>query len=166
VRALVGWLFLIGLCGLAWYLQSRWSERVRAERETLRSAPTDLRGREQTWGELRIGRPSGAAPIDLPDSAMDPFPGESFGAPPPGQEGWDAEAIPGSEPPTPIVFEYVVPKGRVLSKICEDFYDSGRSPIPERVAEYNGLRSPDELRAGFKLLLPTWEELFPDLERP
>lgn len=170
MRALVGWLFLIALCGLAWYLQGRWSDSVRAERDRLRAVPTDLFEREESWGRVIVGRPSGAEPVELPAIELAP---EGDGG-----EG-DAPASPfldvsGDEPrglgplvsPVPTVFEYVVPEGRVLSKICQDFYDSGRSPIPERVAEYNGMRSPDELRAGQKLLLPDWEVLFPGREHP
>ena len=54
----------------------------------------------------------------------------------------------------------------MLSKICEEFYGSGRDPIPARVAEHNGLASPDALRAGTTLKLPEWEVLFPGKPRP
>jgi len=61
----------------------------------------------------------------------------------------------------------VVPRGAVLSRICQDYYGSGRPPIPQRVAEYNGLASPDDLREGQVLRLPEWETLFPEgRERP
>jgi hypothetical protein len=162
VRALAGWLCLIALCGLAWYAQAWWADSVRAERERLRAAPKDLQEREQSWGRMLVGRPSGADPIELPE--FEPAGGGAQPQTPflqmPAQEP-DA-----TEQPAPTVFEYVVPEGRVLSRICEDFYNSGRSPIPERVAEYNDMRSPDELRAGQKLLLPAWEVLFPGRERP
>ncbi len=159
MRALIGLLLLLGLCLLAGFLQDRWSESVRAERESLRSFPTDLDGREAGWGTLRIGRPSGAEPIELPSSQPAPV------------VEWVEEEEAASDPLQspedwrPPDFEYVVPEGRVLSKICEDFYDSGRQPIPQRVATYNGLDSPNSLRAGFLLRLPPWEVLFPDGEQ-
>ena len=162
MRTLVGWLFLIALCGLAGYLQSRWSDSVRAERERLRT-PTGLQEREESWGRFLIGQPSGAEPIELELPELEaPQPAAQL----PGTEPALPEG-PGAQEQAPVtVFEYVVPEGRVLSKICEDFYDSGRSPIPERVAEYNGMRSPDALRAGQTLLLPPWEVLLPDREQP
>jgi len=166
VRAFAGWLVLIALCGLTGYLQSRWSDQVRAERESLRSAPTDLRGREESWGELRIGRPSGALPIELPEFSPETLPETPSVAQQEGAGQSSEQPAPQTEQPAPTIFEYIVPQGRVLSKICEDFYDSGRSPIPERVARYNGLASPDELRAGQKILLPPWELLFPRREHP
>jgi len=160
LRTLVGWLLLIALCGLAGYLQSRWTDSVRAERERLET-PTGLHEREESWGRFLIGHPSGAEPVELPELEA-PQPEVQF----PATEPVPTEGPALQEHAPLTVFEYVVPEGRVLSKICEDFYDSGRSPIPERVAEYNGMRSPDALRAGQTLLLPPWEVLFPDREQP
>lgn len=169
MRTIVGLLLLLGLCAGAWQWQTRWSDGVRAERETLRNTPSGLREREESWGEVVIGRPSGAPPADIeipldvdvepPESDL-PFLFED-----------EEEDIPRNVPPPPPVreqdFDYVVPGGRVLSKICEEFYGSGRPPIPERVAEYNGMPSPDALREGQTIKLPAWERLFPDgRERP
>lgn len=167
MRALFGWLILLSLCALAGFLQNRWSKNVRAEQENLRSIPTDLRGREESWGEIRIGRPSGAVPVELPPRTV-----ETEESQPPTADSGGSRTAPPLVPVEPEIqrapdFEYVVPEGRVLSKICEDFYESGRPPIPERVAKYNGLASSDSLRAGFLLRLPPWEVLFPDgEERP
>ncbi|MFT7670698.1 MAG: hypothetical protein ACI8X5_003409 [Planctomycetota bacterium] len=156
----------MALCGLAGYAQNRWTKSVLAERESLRSIPTDLEGREASWGELVIGRPSGAAPIELPENwQMEPSGAQAVKQKPLLSESQVEEFDPEAQKELPANdFEYIVPEGRVLSKICEEFYRSGRSPIPERVAEYNGLSSPDSLRAGFLLLLPDWAVLFPDGE--
>lgn len=176
MRTIVGLLLLLGLCAAAWQWQTRWSDGVRAERETLRNTPSGLREREESWGELVIGRPSGAEPlelegVDVPDDPDDPEIGGGgelpFLRPPaPGPEGDDPAPAP-APIPVDAPFEYVVPRGRVLSKICEEFYGSGRPPIPDRVAEFNGMASPDDLREGQTLQLPDWSVLFPDgRERP
>lgn len=163
-------LILLALCCSAWYWQAEWTRGVREERESLRGTPTTLREREESWSTIVIGRPSGADSIELEQLPVEPgtepeeghvelpflFGGEVHAA----EGGSGAQPTP---PPEPAAdFEYVVPKGRVLSKICEGFYGSGRTPIPERVASYNGLASPDALRAGVLLYLPPWEVLFPD----
>lgn len=172
MRSIVGLLLLLGLCAAAWQWQTSWSDGVRAERETLRNTPGGLREREESWGELRVGRPSGAAPIALEGVDVPDDPGVEgdeelpFLRPPaPGPDDGGG----GAPPPVPddAPFEYVVPGGRVLSKICEEFYGSGRPPIPDRVAEFNGMSSPDDLREGQTLRLPDWSVLFPDgRERP
>ena len=165
MRALLGWLTLLALCGLYGYLQTREGRTVQAEEAPAGPVARTLAEREATWHALRVGRPSGAEPIELQELA------------PPAIELEDTPLIedPGSgivdttpaPPPPPPVHEYTVPKGRVLSKICEQFYETGRPPVPQRLAEYNGLGSPDELRAGFVLKLPAWEVLFPEgRERP
>ena len=166
MRAFLGWLLLLALCGLAWFLQSRWTKGIRAEREAELSSPTDFQGREESWSRVTIGRPSGAEPIDLtnilPENWERVIEGSAGGEEPlPVDEGEQANTYRAPD------FVYTVPEGRVLSKICVDFYNSGRPPIPQRVAEYNGLANPDGLRAGFQLRLPPWEVLFPDgRERP
>lgn len=164
MRAFFGWLGLLALCGAAWFWQSQWTHGVREERDSLRGAPGSFEEREQSWGTITIGRPSGAAPIELDDLPPDPGPGGGEQDPVPFLVNPGTQ--PGTDPPSPAGgdFEYVVPRGRVLSKICEDFYGSGRAPIPERVATYNGLKSPDAIREGLVLKLPAWVVLFP--ERP
>lgn len=172
MRALAAWLLLLGLCGAAGYAQYRWTSGVRAARESLRSVPTDLESREESWGELRLGRPSGAEPVEVPplrdEGLEEPAASGRLAAEAPLEELSPAERGVEPEDWRPPDFEYLVPEGRVLSKICEDFYGSGRPPIPGRVATYNGLASPDSLRAGFLLRLPPKEVLLPEEsgERP
>jgi hypothetical protein len=176
---LLGWLLLFGVCALAWTWQVSWSDEVRAARDSLRESPAGLRERERSWGRVVIGRPSGSEPlVEFPapspeeeettrSSARAPF----LTPPAPGEvttdDGENAVRLDPSPAPSPTEFEYVVPRGRVLSKICQDYYGSGRPPIPERVAAHNGLTSPDDLREGQVLRLPAWEVLFPEgRERP
>jgi hypothetical protein len=161
VRTLLGWLLLLTLCALAGYLQSRWSRSIRAERRELLSAPVTREDREEQWGEITIGRPSGAERIDL-ETLLPPLT-EEDGPARGGESGARDDGAQSSRPSDyrPADFLYTVPEGRVLSKICEDFYGTGRPPVPERVAAYNGLSSPDALKAGKELRLPPWEVLFP-----
>ncbi len=171
MRTLVGLLLLLGLCAGAWQWQTSWSDGVRAERETLRNTPSGLREREESWGELVIGRPSGAPPADVEiPLAVDeellleelPFLFDTEG-----DGGRRIDTPPAPVPAPDEDFDYVVPRGRVLSKICEEWYGSGRPPIPQRVAEYNGMSSPDALSEGQTIQLPAWERLFPEgRERP
>lgn len=163
MRALLGWLLLLTLCALAGYLQRRWSRSIRADRRELESAPVTLQEREESWGEITIGRPSGAEPIDLEGLIPPPDREEEESG-----QGLKSGGTPAGDelsPPLgyrPADFLYTVPEGRVLSKICEDFYGTSRPPLPARVAEYNGLASPDALRAGRELRLPPKEVLFPE----
>ena len=170
MRALLGWLLLLGCCGLIglWQLQAERGPQA----EVGANAPlaSTISEREGTWRTLTLGRPSGASPLEIEGL----LPPEGDTTPPLPDVDWTADddlATPPPKPSPPIVepadFEYTVPKGRVLSKICEEFYGTGRAPVPQRVAEYNQMGSPDELRAGQLLKLPSWERLFPDgRERP
>ncbi len=57
------------------------------------------------------------------------------------------------------MYELTITGGDVLSRICENFYGTGRPPLPQRVADYNGLKDEHSLRAGHKLRLPPREVL-------
>ena len=152
-------LLLLCLCALAGLVQIRWRKGVKAERQELRATPTTLEEREQGWARITIGEPSGAEPVQIelwypePEEGPDAEPGAGPPSPPGTPEG---------PPPgyRPADFVYTVPRGRVLSKICEDFYGTSRPPISQRVAEYNGMSSPDELKENQVLHLPAWEVLF------
>lgn len=167
MRGPLGWFLVLACCGLFGYLQTRSNRNLRAGAED-QTAPT-IAEREGTWRTLTVGRPSGAEPINL--EGWFPIEEEPHEGLVPGNlEVQPAPVNDGQTPPPvqrPADFEYSVPRGRVLSKICEEFYGTGRAPVPQRVAEYNQLASPDAVRAGQKLLLPAWEILFPEgRERP
>ncbi len=165
MRALLAWLLILALCGAFGYLQTRDGRGLQAGGEV----PASLEQREGTWRKLTIGRPSGAEPLDLELWLPEPeWPVEQPLPQPEGEQLSGAQPSPGARAPQVAQdFVYEVPAGRVLSKICEEFYGTGRAPIPEFVATYNGMSSPDALRAGQTLLLPAWEVLFPGgRERP
>lgn len=169
MRVLLGWLLLFSAFAAAAFYQSQWSEglrRVREERAMVGTARTSASLAPTGRARLQLGRPSGAAPIEvarparrLPPGATDTsgvaastVPALALSSAPELAADWpEGEAPPSWTPP---VYEMRVPAGTVLSKICQDFYGSGRPPIPQRVAEYNGLRSADHLRAGDRLKLP------------
>lgn len=162
MRVFLGLLLLLGIFGLAGVAQHRFSAKARVERDqafAARRAPEE--GIYRTTGRaiLRIGRPSGADPIELPEPGL-PSSGERGTSPTahksPRPVGGD------SFPPTdwtPPVYEMTVQSGQVLSRICQEFYGTGKPPIPQLVATYNGLGDPDSVRAGQKLLLPPLEVL-------
>jgi len=163
LRTLLWWLLLLCLFALAGLVQIRWRKGVHAERQELRATPATLEEREQGWARITIGEPSGAEPVQI--ELWYPEPEEA--AEPPVPPGGDPGPGPPEGPPPgyrPADFVYTVPRGRVLSKICEDFYGTGRPPIPQRVAEYNGMASPDELKENQVLHLPAWEVLFGEEE--
>lgn len=178
MRTVFGLLALLALFGAASYWQGAWTRSQHERRESMREVPGNLAEREASWGRLVIGNPSGADPVQLPQHVAVENGGADSDLPflfPPEQTDNSGESTPAESggrveaPNTPQVpgdFEYLVPEGRVLSKICEEFYGSGRDPIPARVAAHNGLASPDELRAGVLLKLPDWSVLFPGKQKP
>ena len=92
-------------------------------------------------GVVIIGRPSGADPIPMPDEMLP-------------QEG---------TPPQPeselADFVMEVRSGQTLSGIAHAFYHTAPSGLVRRLAEYNGLANPNQLRAGQRLSLPPRERL-------
>ena len=160
MRVLLGWLLLVGLFGLAGFVQHRFSSDARLERARLIAERRAGSGAFETSGQARllIGRLSGAEPIERPA----PPPGAAQGSnsgPTAGRDG--GHPADGSPPAdwTPPVYELTVQRGQVLSRICEDFYGSGKAPIPQLVATYNGLEDPDSVRAGQTLQLPPLDVL-------
>ncbi|MCB9915766.1 MAG: LysM peptidoglycan-binding domain-containing protein [Planctomycetes bacterium] len=160
MRPLLGWLLLLAICGYLAHLQTREPSSVRAEE----AAPADtIEGRELAWRRLTVGRPSGAPPLELGDGWWTEEAAEEL--PPEATPLAEEDAVDPVAPhaaPQPRVFVYTVRAGDVLSRLCEERYGTGRPPVPQRVAEYNGLSSPDAVRAGTELRLPPWDVLFPE----
>lgn len=52
-----------------------------------------------------------------------------------------------------------MPEGRTLGHLAQDHYGRGGSRLAAALATYNGLSSPDRVRAGQELRLPPREEL-------
>jgi len=94
-------------------------------------------------GVVIIGRPSGADPIPLPQAPV-VLPEE--GVPP--------------EPESELAdFVMEVRSGQTLSGIAHAVYGTAPSGLVRRLAEYNGLANPNQLRAGQRLSLPPRERL-------
>jgi len=167
LRTLFWWLLLLCLCAIAGLVQVRWRRGVEGERRELRTVPTTIEEREQGWARITIGEPSGAAPVRVEVWWPEPSAEEGSGTSPEPPSETPPSPIDLSDPPPgyrPADFVYTVPRGRVLSKICAEFYGTGRPPLPQRVAEYNRMASPDELKEGQVLRLPAWSVLFPGAE--
>lgn len=102
---------------------------------------------EAGWGRVIVGAPSGAPPAgSSPPQAPTPTP----------------QAPSPSAPPRE--FRLTVQSGQSLSKICQEHYGSARAEWVNRLAQYNQLKSPADLKAGQELRLPPLETLL--AERP
>ena len=159
MRTLLGWLFLFGLAALAGLGTARWRAEARARGE----AVTQVSGEERPGIPARvlIGAPSGAAPIQhegpIPLGARQRAYEEEL------REVELAPAPPTTAAPAPVML--TVRPGSTLSGLCQEFYsDTERPPLTqvvEAVARWNGLASPNDLRAGQVLELPPLSSLFP-----
>lgn len=162
MRVLVGLLLILGIFGLAGLAQHRFRANARLERDqaiAARRAPEAETFETTGRAILRVGRHSGANPIELPEIPL-PASGASGTSPTASKSPRSADRD--SSPPTdwtPPVYEMTVQSGQVLSRICQEFYGTGKPPIPQLVATYNGLSDPDSVRAGQTLLLPPLEVL-------
>ncbi|MDP6540954.1 MAG: hypothetical protein QF903_11365 [Planctomycetota bacterium] len=169
MRVLSGWFVLIALFAVAGWVHRGWAEGLRRERAGLGVEAAE--GREPGPARIVIGRPAGttpladwpvpSAPLPAPEAATlveaaGPDSAPAFDELDPAGLGLEADL----PPPTPV-FEVTVRPGQVLSRICEDFYGTGRPPLPELVARYNGLADEHSLRAGQTLELPPREQLQP-----
>jgi len=157
VRVILGWLLLFGLAVLAGIVTAYWRAHALERGESA----TRVQG-EEAFGvpaRILIGKHSGADPVrtegtSAPDATL--------------SVEEDSEPLVNevpAPPPLPTPFKMTVRPGSTLSKICQDFYvEVGRPPLSKVVAAvalWNGLSSPDELRAGQSLDLPPLSSLFP-----
>lgn len=95
-----------------------------------------------------IGRPAGAAQDSPPPK------------PPEKEAPRQAPAPPAPKPPAPVAdFELEVAAGQSLSKIAHAHYGSASIELVNKLAQYNGMRDPNALRAGMRLKLPPLERL-------
>lgn len=113
------------------------------------------------WASVRVGRPSGAQPVETPAPARR-APATAPTAP--------SATTPNSpsQPPAPATtpaaseereFELTVQRGQTLSEICRAHYKTARPSLVEAVAKHNGLKDAGALREGAKLRLPPIETL-------
>jgi len=145
MRTFLGLLILGGLFLMAAAWQRNQTEELRAERSQRYGIPQDPSRTEDGWDSLVLGRPSGAEPIPSAEQLE------------PAWENWtDPDDDPGSDAPPPVSqeYRYEVQSGDVLSRICAKHYGTSRASLVDAVAHYNGLSSPDAIRAGKILLLP------------
>ncbi|MFT5287729.1 MAG: LysM repeat protein [Planctomycetota bacterium] len=124
------------------------------------------------WGEVIVGAPSGVEPIHVEiEAILIPADARRL-TPPPGRRGaqqpldeelareLDIEAdeygAPESElQQAPRDWELEVRSGDVLSSIVRKHYGRVSPDLDQKLAEYNGLSSPDKLKVGQTLYLPT-----------
>ena len=131
----------------------------------------EVRNHPAGWGEVIVGSPSEAEPIYV---APPPAPARARRLTPPGQrpaaddeasasETWSetstTEFSSKSVVRAPADWELVVGKGDVLSRIVRVHYGRVSPELEQRLAEYNGLSSPDKLKVGQTLYLPAEELL-------
>lgn len=129
-----------------WNTVQRSATTSAAEREDLGPLPPD-------WGAVWIGEPSGADPLPSAERAgFREIPAEPTGR---------GRFVDSPEPAEPRdgVFELRVQPGQVLSRICALRYGTSNSDLVRRLAEYNGLDNPDDLKVGALLRLPPAEDL-------
>jgi hypothetical protein len=149
VRALLGWLLLFGLAALAGLGTARWRAEARTRGESLTQEQDD----EKPGVPARVlfGQHSGAAALRA-EEVVPPI------APPVLHEE-------SASPPAPAPLKLTVHPGSTLSKLCQEYYvEDGRPPLSkvvDAVALWNGLASPNDLRAGQVLELPSLLSLFP-----
>lgn len=156
MRALLGLMLLGGLFLIAAGWQRGRTRDLREQREQQHGLPSLPRTASSQlgadWSLLVLGVVSGAEPIpgsiesnpaDPTDQGLNPDPLQ------PGSE-------PYTEPPLPFGpdYRYEVQAGDFLGKICDRHYGTSRHALVDAVARYNGLPSPDAVRAGDTLVLP------------
>ena len=139
---------------------------------TVEAAERDL---APGWGEVIVGAPSGADPIHVERRRAHVAahrlrpPGKrsnqlrTIEAPPESEQSSDAIDHGLSETSEPLVqpadWELEVRPGDVLSSIVRQHYGRVSPDLEQKLAEYNGLKSPDKLKVGQILFLPTEEHL-------
>ncbi len=112
------------------------------------------RQNEPGWGDVIVGRPSGAERIQPAPQINYAQPTTAASEP----QNWGTMEA-GSPPPPPADFELTIQSGQVLGSIVSTHYGRVSPDLEQRLAKYNGLSSPDKLRVGQKLKLPTEQTL-------
>lgn len=137
----IGILLLLGLLVAAVLMQRNLRSKALEERARAREGVEYEAG----WGRVIVGAPSGAPPAG------------SNPTPPAAPQATTPKAAPRE-------FRLTVQSGQSLSKICQEHYGSARAEWVNRLAQYNQLSSPADLKAGQELRLPPLETLL--AERP
>lgn len=157
MRFVLALLLLIALMAAAGLWQERWTDEARHKRDVLFGRASSSED-GAPGPRLVLGRPSGREPFDVPvgpPREAPPRPSPSTVAPPPVSQDTSTAPLAAYEPaPWEPVFELEVQPGKVLSVLCEEFYGTSRPPVVQRVAEWNQLASPDQLKVGQRIELP------------
>jgi hypothetical protein len=168
VRILLGIAALVLVFGLStlWHRSELRRLHAGSSSGAVHAAPP--REHAPGWGEVIVGRPSGAEPVFVEPAA--PPLSAARRLRPPGRGAGDsadgevpAKTLPdGNERKHPRDWELEVRDGDVLSRIVRVHYGRVSPELEQRLAEYNGLSSPDKLRVGQTLYLPPEERLLED----
>ncbi|MCA8978884.1 MAG: hypothetical protein H6831_15135 [Planctomycetes bacterium] len=156
MRILLGWLILITCAALAGLIQSRFTESVRTERESLLRARGARTGPDDGWSQVIVGAPSGAEAAEV-----EWYP-QAEPVPPEPEPNFDDDLGEGSVPvpePEDRTWQVRISSGMVLSKLCAEAYGRGTPSIVDAVARYNGLDDANHLSVGDVILLPPFDEL-------
>jgi hypothetical protein len=165
VRILLGIAALLLVFGLSTLWHRSEMRRMHAGSSTGEVQAASPREHAPGWGEVIVGRPSGAEPVLVEPAAPPLSAARRLRPPGRGTEGeLPAEPPPeGDDRKDPRDWELEVRDGDVLSRIVRVHYGRVSPELEQRLAEYNGLSSPDKLRVGQTLYLPPEERL---LEEP
>lgn len=156
MRVLFGWLLLFGLvAAMAWITaEKRARSRARSAQITAEKAPVA----SGVPARVLIGVPSGAEPVGASRRRVGRAEHRLVVTTPP------VERAPAQ--PAPKIFKLEVRAGSTLSAMCQELYkQEDRPPLAElvkAVARWNQLSSPDSLKVGQSLELPSLEVLFPE----
>ena len=155
MRALIGLVVLGTLFVMAASWQSRMTSELRKDRSRRYNVADDSATGQEGWSRLILGRPSGVDPLLIPEPQG---PAASFSpqlAPP------SAAPEPAPAPRFRPDRVHRVQANEVLGKICQEHYEvRPLAAVVDRIAKYNDLDSPNDIREGQELRLPDPDFLF------
>jgi len=162
VRILVGLTLLFLTFGLAAWWQRRTLNDMRLQREAASGTSLEEE-RLPGWGELLIGTPSGADPVERTQSPAESEPGtedmEERSRAAGGHPG-APQALPTQPPPAfPPPYELRIRSGQRLWSLLQRHYGHVGPELVQEIADYNGLADADMIEVDQLLLLPSEEEL-------
>ena len=162
VRILVGLCLLFLTFGLAALWQGRTLDEMRRQRDAATQGDEfGADARLPGWGQLVVGAPSGAEPVERPASMQERTHSNAPTGPPsptPGSE--DPGGVREFQPPRfPPPFELRIRSGQRLWSLLERHYDRVGPNLIADIAAYNGIPDPNVIEVGQLLHLPSLEEL-------
>ena len=162
MRILVGLTLLFLTFGLAAWWQRRTLNDMRLQREAASGSSLE-EPRLPGWGELLVGAPSGADPVERPQptAGSEPSSAGTGEGPQAGGERPDAPQAGVAQPARafPPPYELRIRSGQRLWSLLERHYGHVGPGLVQAIADYNGLADADMLEVDQLLLLPSEEEL-------